>query len=92
MAKNTNIYKFEIIEHIICARDFSTKEEVLELAKKMCDIAVANETYSEEVKQAFKDAYREIDEELTLGNLQEIKKIILSQNEEDEDEEDSDNE
>ena len=97
MAKNTNIYKFEIIEHIICARDFSTKEEVLELAKKMCDIAVANETYSEEVKQAFKDAYREIDEELTLGNLQEIKKIILSQNEseDDEDEEeedDSDNE
>ena len=98
MAKNTNIYKFEIIEHIICARDFSTKEEVLQLAKKMCDIAMANETYSEEVKQAFQDAYREIDEELTLGNLQEIKKIILSQNEseddedDEEDEEDSDNE
>ena len=80
MAKNTNIYKFEIMEHIICARDFSTKEEVVELAKKMCEIAVANESYSEEVKQAFKDAYREIDEELTLGNLQEIKKIIESQN------------
>ena len=81
MAKNTNIYKFEIIEHIICARDFDTKEQVTELAKKMCDIAVASDKYSDEIKQAFKDAYREIDEELTLGNLQEIKKIILSQNE-----------
>ncbi len=80
MAKNTNIYKFEIIEHIICARDFSTKEEVVELAKKMRDIAVANKEYSDDVKQAFKDACREIDEELTLGNLLEIKKIISSQN------------
>lgn len=80
MAKNTNIYKFEIMEHIICARDFTTKEEVVELAKKMRDIAVANENYDDDVKTAFKEAYREINEELTLSNLQEIKKIISSQN------------
>ncbi|MBP5651573.1 MAG: hypothetical protein J6X00_02785 [Clostridia bacterium] len=82
MAKNTNIYKFEIMEHIICAREFTTKEEVVELAKKMSEIAQANPEYSDEIKQAFQDAYREIDEELTLGNLQEIKKIIESQNNE----------
>ena len=80
MAKNTNIYKFEIMEHAICARDFTTKEEVVELAQKMRDIALANPEYSDEVKQAFSDAAREIEEELTLGNLQEIKKIIDSQN------------
>ncbi len=80
MAKNTNIYKFEIIEHIICAREFTTKEEVVELAKKMRDIALENKDYSEEIKTAFKDACREIEEELTLANLQEIKKIIGGQN------------
>ena len=73
---NKNVYKFEIIEKIIMARDFSTKEEVEEVAKKMRDIALANEEYSEDVKQAFKDAYREIKDELTLSNLKEIKKII----------------
>ena len=35
MAKNPNIYKFEIIESIIAGVDFTTKEEVLEFAKKV---------------------------------------------------------
>ena len=33
-----------------------------------------------EIKDAFKNAYKEIDEELTLGNLKEIKKIISGNN------------
>lgn len=73
---NKNVYKFEIIEKMIMARPFTTKEEVEEVAKKMRDIAVANEEYSEDVKQAFKDAYKEIKDELTLANLNEIRKII----------------
>lgn len=73
---NKNVYKFEIIEKIIMARDFTTKEEVEEVAKKMRDIALANEEYSEDVKQAFKDAYKEIKDELTLSNIKEIRKII----------------
>ena len=39
MAKNPNIYKFEIIERIITEVDFTTKEEVVEFAKKVRDIA-----------------------------------------------------
>ena len=73
---NKNVYKFEIIEKVIMARDFETKEEVVELAKKMKDIAQENESYSNDVKEAFKDAYNEIKNELTLANLKEIKKII----------------
>ena len=73
---NKNVYKFEIIEKIIMARDFETKEEVVELAKTMRDIALENETYSEDVKEAFREAYNEIKHELTLANLQEIRKII----------------
>ena len=73
---NKNVYKFEVIEKIIMARDFETKEEVVELAKKMKDIALSDDKYSNDVKDAFKDAYDEIKNELTLANLQEIKKII----------------
>ena len=73
---NKNVYKFEVIEKIIMARDFDTKEEVVELAKKMKEIALSDDKYSKDVKNAFKDAYEEIKNELTLANLQEIRKII----------------
>jgi hypothetical protein len=75
MAKNPNIYKFEIIERIITEVDFTTKEEVVNFAKKVRDIALTKDL-TKDIKDAFKNAYREIDEELTLGNLREIKKII----------------
>jgi hypothetical protein len=75
MAKNPNIYKFEIIERIITEVDFKTKEEVLDFARKVRDIAL-EKNISADIKNAFKNAYKEIDEELTLGNLREIKKII----------------
>ena len=80
MAKNTNVFKFEIIERVITEVDFTTKEEVVEFARKMKDVALENPDYDQDVKNAFKDAFREIDEELTLSNLKEIKKIINNQN------------
>lgn len=76
MAKNPNIYKFEIIERIITEVDFTTKDEVVSFAKKVRDIALERDDITKEIKEAFKNAYKEIDEELTLGNLKEIKKII----------------
>ena len=76
MAKNPNVYKFEIIERIIKEIDFTTKDEVLDFAKKVRDIALDKPDVNPEIQKAFKNAYKEIDEELTLGNLKEIKKII----------------
>ena len=76
MAKKSNIYKFDIIERVISEVSCETKEEAVELANKMRDIALESEEYSSEVKKAFEDAAREIEEELTLANLKEIKKII----------------
>ena len=74
---NAFMYKFEIIESVIKALDFKTKEEVVALIKKMRDIAIANETYSPEVKKAFEDAYKEIaSDTLTLENLKEIKNLV----------------
>ena len=80
MAKNPNVYKFEIIERIIKEVDITTKEDVLAFAKKVRDIALEKPNVREEIRNAFKNAYREIDEELTLGNLKEIKKIISGNN------------
>lgn len=79
MAKNSNVYKFDVIEKIIGSIDFKTKEEVVELAKKMSEIASQNPEYSKTVKNAFKDACTEIENELTLDNMKEIKKIINNQ-------------
>ncbi len=75
MAKNTKMYKYQIIEHIINSVEFTTKDEVVLYAKKMLDLVRNNKEYSLDVKQAFEDAYAEI-LELTLENLKEIKKII----------------
>ncbi len=81
MAKNPNVYKFEIIERIIKEVDFTTKDEVLTFAKKVRDIALEKPNVRPEIQKAFKNAYKEIDEELTLGNLKEIKKIISGNDE-----------
>ena len=80
MAKNPNVYKFEIIERIIKEVDITTKEDVLAFAKKVRDIALEKPNVREEIRNAFKNAYREIDEEFTLANLKEIKKIISGNN------------
>ncbi|MBE5758045.1 MAG: hypothetical protein E7345_03855 [Clostridiales bacterium] len=80
MAKNPNIYKFEVIERIITEVNFTTKEEVVEFARKVRDYVLSKPDVSKEKKDAFKNAYKEIDEELTLGNLKEIKKIISGSN------------
>lgn len=74
---NVFMYKFEIIESIVKDLDFTTKDEVVRMAKKMMDIAKKNKSYSNDIKDAFEDAYNEINsDELTLDNLLEIKKLL----------------
>lgn len=74
---NVFMYKFEIIESIVKDLDFKTKDEVVRLAKKMRDIAKDDSEMEADVKQAFEDAYNEINSpDLTLENLQEIKKLL----------------
>ena len=45
MAKNPNVYKFEIIERIITEVDFTTKEEVLDFAKKVIECVDKNNNF-----------------------------------------------
>ena len=79
MAKNTNVFKFDIIERTISELDFTTKEEVVRLSEIMKEVASEKE-YSPEVKKAFADAYNELNsDDFTLENLKEIKKLIKSE-------------
>ena len=80
MAKNPNVYKFEIIERIIKEVDITTKEDVLAFAKKVRDIALEKPNVREEIRNALKNAYREMDAEPTLANLKDINKIISGNN------------
>ena len=80
MAKNSNVFKFDIIERIIGELDFTTKEEVVRLAEIMKDVA-SKKDYNEDVKKAFKDAYNKLNsDDFTLDNLKEIKKLIKNEN------------
>lgn len=76
MAKNSNIYKFDVIERVLAESPCNTKEEVLHFARIMRDVALGNNSYNTEVKTAFVDAYNEINTGLTLENIKEIKRII----------------
>ena len=79
MAKNTNVFKFDIIERTIAELDFTTKEEVVRLSEIMKEVA-SKKDYSPEVKKAFADAYIELSsDDFTLENLKEIKKLIKSE-------------
>ena len=79
MAKNTNVFKFDIIERTIAELDFTTKEEVVRLSEIMKEVA-SKKDYSAEVKKAFADAYSELSsDDFTLENLKEIKKLIKSE-------------
>ena len=74
---NVFMYKFEIIESIVKELDFKTKEEVVRLAEKMRNIAKNDPEMEADVKQAFEDAYNEINSpDLTLENLLEMKKLL----------------
>lgn len=74
-----NVLKFEIIEAFITNNNFASKSgwvrrlraEVGEVERVGC--------FQPEVAQAFRQALTEVDQELTLNNIREIKKIINDQ-------------
>ncbi len=67
---------YDILEKIVVAIDFKTKEELVKLATIMADKA-ENGDYPELLKLAYADAKHKV-ELLSLEQLLEIKKIINS--------------
>ena len=73
---NTNLMKFEIIEVFIQNNNFKTKTAWTDKIKSEVAFIDKENLFSLEVIDAFKNAAAEIDEELTIENILEIKRII----------------
>lgn len=76
--KNKNIIKFEIIEAFISAFDFNTKQAYEDEANRQLAAIEAEPAYPDIFKTASRDAVNEICNELTYGNIREIRRIICS--------------
>ncbi len=68
---------YDILEKIITAIDFKTKDELVKLAGIMVDKVQEGDKYPEILKLAYKDAQHKIDL-LSLDQINEIKSIITS--------------
>lgn len=71
-----NMLKFVIIEIFITRNDFETKELWDEAIQREYDQLVEQQLFPQFVMDGFKSAVDELQNELTLGNIREIKKII----------------
>ncbi len=73
---NVKVLRFEIIEAYIKKNNFTTKTRwVAGMKNEMRKVVWAN-LFPEEILAAFRQAVSELENELTLGNIKEIKKII----------------
>ena len=72
----SNILKFEIIEEYIRSNNFKSKSAWNRGIKTEVETLQKSGIFPDEVMEAFTNASYEICEELTLGNIKEIKRII----------------
>lgn len=73
---NPNIFKFEIIEEYIKNNDYDSKDLWSSSMQDEYDRLKAEMLFPESIMAAFKKALDEVQSELTLSNIREIKKII----------------
>ena len=69
---------YDILEKIITAIDYKSKEDLVKLASIMVDKVQSDDKYPEIMKVAYKDAKHKI-ELLSLEQINEIKDIITSE-------------
>lgn len=65
----------KIINSVFNFMPYTERNEVLRVAQAMAKTALANETYSQEVKDAYVEAFKQI-QNLTFEEMQEIIRII----------------
>ena len=68
-------YVIKIINSVLKFKTYEDRNDVLRVAQAMARTALANEKYSQEVKNAYMQAFEEI-QGLTYEEMQEIIKII----------------
>lgn len=75
--------KYEILEAFVCNCKYDTKEEYDETARRNAQIIENSPHCSKAFKEAARNAAREVEKELTLSNLMEIRKIIQTSEDDD---------
>lgn len=73
---NANILKYEIIEEYIHNNDYKSKSMWDRQIKNEVETLQKSGIFPEQIMNAFRDASREIREELSLGNIKYIKRIV----------------
>lgn len=77
MASKVVDFSFKILEEILMLKKYKTKEEVVEVAEIMQRIANSNKTYSQNIKDSYKEAYRKL-KTLSFEEMNEIIGILSS--------------
>lgn len=73
---NPNVLKFEIIEAFITNNNFASKASWVRRLRTEVNRVDDSGCFQPDVVQAFRQALTEVDQDLTLSNIKEIKKII----------------
>ena len=76
-------YVLKIIESVLNFKHYEERDEVLRVAQSMARTAIANEKYSQDVKDAYLKAFEEI-QSLSFKDMQEIMAITSATGAEDE--------
>lgn len=66
---------FNIMEKLLMSKDFKSKEEVMDAAKKAVAVSNKDEKMPLEIKMGYAEAYKKLDT-LTWEEIVEIKQII----------------
>lgn len=74
--KNPSILKFEIMEEFIKNNDFASKEEWVDKMQEEYDYLKAERVFPKSIMASFTNALKGIRDDLSLGNIREVKKII----------------
>ncbi len=77
MASKVVDFSFKILEEVLMLKKYKNKEEVIEVAETMQRIATSNKNYSQNVKDSYKEAYRNL-KTLSFDEMNEIISILSS--------------
>lgn len=68
-------YSYRILEKFLRLKDFSSKEEVLEVAQRMIKIVADKEKYSDDVRAQYDEAYKKLNS-LSYNEMKEILDLL----------------
>ncbi len=77
MATKVVDFSFKILEEILMLKKYKTKDEVIAVAEIMQRIANNNKSYSQNIKDSYKEAYRKL-KTLSFDEMNEIISILSS--------------